>query len=323
MDSNDLFPPPQRLTPGQQERIRRILDDEISAATASGRPRRSRGGNRRRWWVFAAPLAAAAAVTAIAVTLTVVVPAGRPVVRPTAQHHVTAPTTARQVLLDAAAKVAQQHVGRYWHSLSTINLSSTPSDLWFAHDGTAWEDLVCQHGPTGKVFRSVIPSSKVLPDSTPAQRRALGPLFILGNTQLTYDVVQHWPTSATALSARIASYDRNKSDDLNALVSLELTTPAPPGVRAAAFRLMATLPGLQYQGAVKGGYAVYIPARDGGWLRLVIDPASGLIYSEISPMPGHGPGPKTAFQTFPVSEWSNQLPRVVPLKQAVCPNDGM
>jgi hypothetical protein len=315
MDIDDLFPPPQRLTPERQERIRSILLDELPPATA---PHRSRRGNRR-WWMLAAPVAAAAAVTAIAIAATVLVPAGHPGGGSPARHAAAPPpiTTSRQVLLAAAAKVAQQHPGRYWYTLYNFRFSydhglkmsghgTNPIDLWFAHDQTAWDGVVCQQGPTGTV---------VLDTSEKRLGRNLGPLFVLGNALLTYDVVQHWPTSATGLKARIATYTHNKDTELNALVALETTVPAPPGVRAAAYRAIAALPGLQYRGTVKGGHAVYIPARDGASLLLVIDPATGLIDGETYSIGGG----QTGFQTFVTTQWANHLPKVVPLSQDRCP----
>jgi predicted regulator of Ras-like GTPase activity (Roadblock/LC7/MglB family) len=63
MDIDDVFPPPQRLTPERQERIRSVLLDEISPAVAPGRPRHT----HRHWRVPAAAAAVALAVAGVAV----------------------------------------------------------------------------------------------------------------------------------------------------------------------------------------------------------------------------------------------------------------
>jgi hypothetical protein len=302
MDIKELFPPPQRLAPGQQERIRRVLLDEISRATASGRARRT----GRRWWVIAAPATAAAAVTALAVTLAVLASAASPVIEgPAPRSAGTPPQAARQILLAAAAKVAQQHPGKYWHfsfTSETINISDSgggpPVDQWVDHKGTWWTNPECKQGLTDGAVMYL----------------AGGLSDALDTTKLTYNLVKHWPTDPAGLTARIASYDSAKNDDLAALAELETEVPAPPGVRAAAYRAMAGLPGVQYQGTVKGGRTVYIPPRDGGPMVLVINPATGLIHAESwQPEPNI-----TSVDTYLVAQWANHLPRVIPRNKYYC-----
>jgi hypothetical protein len=305
MDIDDLFPPPQRLTPGQQERIRAVLLDEIPPATAPGRPRRT----HRRWRFLVAPAAAAAAVTAIAVTLTVVVPAGRSGSGPPSRRADATRPTGSQILLAAAARVAHQHPGKYWHILLDDNEANAPRPAsgaggqWIAHDGTFWSNPPCRAGLSGKVV----------------MKNADGVAFSLGNPQnnhlpWTYDLVKNWPTSAAALQARIATYTKyyggDKSDDLEALVALELLVPAPPGVRAAAYRAIAAFPGLQNWGVQMGGQAVFVPAQDGGPGLLVFDRATGLIHSVTVPV-------GTATTVF-TAQWTNHLPKVIPRNKYYC-----
>jgi hypothetical protein len=57
------------------------------------------------------------------------------------------------------------------------------------------------------------------------------------------------------------------------LISLVSTLPAPPEVRAAAFRAIAAYPGVESLGAVPGGQGLRLP-EDG---RLVVDPSTGLV----------------------------------------------
>jgi hypothetical protein len=303
MDVKNVFPPSQRLTPERQERIRSVLLDEISAPIALGRPRHA----TRRWRVRAAGAAAAAMVTAAAVMLAVTLPVGRPDGRPAARHSAVAQPVGSRILLAAATSVAHQYAGRYWHFLINENQANIPGgvngtdDQWIARDGDDWTSPPCKAGLSGKVVM-----------------KNGGLSFGLGNPRKvipswTYDLVQHWPTNAAALKARIATYATNKSDELSALTALELVVPAPPRVRAAAYRAIAAFPGVQDRGAVKGGHAVFIPAQDGGPLLLVLDLATGLIRSETWPEAGG----QMSFNVL-LAEWTNRLPRVVPLNKYYC-----
>ena len=84
--------------------------------------------------------------------------------------------------------------------------------------------------------------------------------------------------------------------------------------RASAILLIPWVtPGVQNRGAVKGGRAVFIPARDGGPLLLVLDPATGLIRNETWPE-ATGQGSWNVL----LAQWTNQLPKVVPLNKYYC-----
>ncbi|MGH3157460.1 MAG: hypothetical protein ACRDNF_12900 [Streptosporangiaceae bacterium] len=264
MDISDVFPPPQRLTSERRERIRSVLLDEISAATTPDQPRHA----HRRWRIPVAGAATAAAVTAVAVTLAVTVPAGRSGGGSPAQHPASAPPTSAQILLAAATSVARQNPGTYWHFFISELPASYADDQWTAHDGNLWTSpMPCKLG---------LPSGKTVMHIGAGQGFGLGKHPTTQPTPpWTYDMVQHRPADAAALKARIATYANGKSDELSALIALELLVPAPPGVRAAAYRAIAAFPGVQNRGAVKGGHAVFIPVRDGGPLLLVIDPATG------------------------------------------------
>ena len=57
------------------------------------------------------------------------------------------------------------------------------------------------------------------------------------------------------------------------LISLVSTVPAPPDVRAAAFRALAAYPDVESLGEVPGGQGLLLP----GDVRLVVDPATGRV----------------------------------------------
>jgi hypothetical protein len=304
MDIDNPFPPPQRLTPEQQQRIGSVLLDEISAAIAPGRPRHT----KRRWMIPAAGTVTAVAAAAAAGPFAVTVPADHPGGRPPARHLATSRPTGRQILLAAAISVARQQPGKYWHMLINENQVNIPGggvndvdDQWVAHDGSSWTSPPCKAGLSGKVVMNIG-----------------GLSFGLGNPRKpfpswSYDLVQRWPANAAALEARIATYTTNKSEELQALVALELVVPAPPGVRAAAYRAIAMFPGVQDRGPVQGGHAVFVPPRDGGPLLLVLDPSTGLIHSQTWTVAGG-----QMSWTVLLAQWTNKLPRVIPLNKYYC-----
>jgi hypothetical protein len=85
--------------------------------------------------------------------------------------------------------------------------------------------------------------------------------------------------------------------------------PAPPKVRAAAFRALASLPGVRSLGPVKGGQGLLLPDPDGKNM-LVVDPATsqvrGLSSDVIDGRKVSGSSAITA------AEWTNLLPKVTP-----------
>lgn len=301
MDVKDVFPPPQRLTPRRLDRIRSVLLEEISAASRPGWSRRT--SRRGRVWLMCA---ATVVVTAVAVILTVTIPVGR-AGRPRAGHSAVALSAGRQILLAAAVTVAHQTPGKYWHVVirgASVGIPGSAGsygnvDQWTARDGTFWTSPPCKQGLAGKVVMRM--------------GGGVYETFGLGSISWTYNLVRHWPATAAGLKARIATYSHNKSDQLSALTALELLVPAPPAIRAAAYRAIATFPGVQNRGPVRGGDALFIPAQDGGPLHLVIDPARGLIHSQNWP---EATGQMS--WTVLAAQWSNQLPKVIPSNKYYC-----
>jgi hypothetical protein len=82
------------------------------------------------------------------------------------------------------------------------------------------------------------------------------------------------------------------------------TLPAPPAVRAAAFRAIATYPGVRVLGAVPGGQGLLLP----GEVRLVVDPATGRVNGTSRYVAG-GQYTVAAPDTAKiVAEWTDVLP---------------
>lgn len=92
----------------------------------------------------------------------------------------------------------------------------------------------------------------------------------------------------------------------HSLIFLVSALPAPPEVRAAAFRALATYPDVQNLGDVPGGQGLLLP----GDHRLVIDPTTGRVNETslyfhdrgVIVMPAKGSDKITA-------EWTDTVPR--------------
>lgn len=87
--------------------------------------------------------------------------------------------------------------------------------------------------------------------------------------------------------------------------------PAPPKVRAAAFRAIASLPGVSRAGSAPGGQTPLIH-RAAGDLRTVGDPATSLVRgwtaTPPSPLPGPGAWPADQSVSVPVAGWTSEPP---------------
>jgi hypothetical protein len=208
----------------------------------------------------------------------------------------------RQVLLAAAATALKQHPGAYWHYKITLKFKNAPPpppgvpvvnsyESWIAKDGRYWNAQPrCAAPPGTAVFEGP----------------GLGPVI-----NLTYKLAQHLPTSPAALTAWFAKY--NPHDRYGPgfvpgmLISLQYQIPAPPKVRAAAFLALAGLPGVKSLGPVKGGVGLRINPPGAfayGGMKLVVDPATALVRSETV---------GGAVTVIKKAQWTNRLPRVIPL----------
>ncbi|MFE9972053.1 CU044_5270 family protein [Streptomyces hirsutus] len=102
--------------------------------------------------------------------------------------------------------------------------------------------------------------------------------------------------------------------------NLALELPVSPQLRAAAYRVRASLPGVRDIGEVtdrsgRPGYAVELenPRPGGeGKRRLIFDKETGLPLSEelyaTSAHDGHKPGELTSYTTFTATKWTDQAP---------------
>ena len=247
-----LLPEPAErdLPSGRHQLLQEFVMSQIhqDLRPTSQTPRRS-----RRPVFLAGALAAAAAVTT-----TVVVSAGGsggsdPVTT------TASPLSARQVLLAAATTAERKPAssGTYWYvkTVTSGGKYNAPErwETWTRHDGRSWF-----RGDTDDKVRRVF-------RSTP---------FRLGVLEVSFERLQRLPAEPDALMASIAT--SIKHSDVKArgvrpdaamrkrlvfggLVSLVSQLPAPPKVRAAAFRAIASYPDVKNLGPVEGGQGLRFP----------------------------------------------------------------
>ncbi len=254
IDVRDALGEPEPPSHAAYAAARAALLQQAAAARIPDR----RGVARRRPGRLAAGIGlTAAAVTAVAAVATALATAGGPGGEPRAtggRGHHQAPAmavsrlSARRILLAAAttAAAAAQSPGRYWYLEETGPgpAAKTTERQWYTHDGSDYTWLVQYKG----VFLASPHAG-----------------FGVGASSLTYRQIEQLPVGAAALTAWItrsfyhpsgpplprglpsARYTPPSRAELPADVALALSNliyqvPAPPAVRAAAFRALAALP---------------------------------------------------------------------------------
>ncbi|GAA0553517.1 CU044_5270 family protein [Actinomadura livida] len=221
---------------------------------------------RRRAWrpVLAIGVAAATGAAAVAI----VTGGGSP--DPTREGTATVQMSGPQVLL-AAATVAETKPaasGTYWHvkSVAPSSANIKTFESWTTADGRQW-------------VRYDGGALKRLPGRHPITVRG---------TRLGLAQIAELPTSATELkatllSSRTAGQKRaqitEETNLLLLLTDLLSDVPAPPKVRAAALRALATLPHVKNLGKVPGGQSLLF-AGDGGGTKLVVNPKTSEVNAE-------------------------------------------
>ncbi|WP_018680516.1 CU044_5270 family protein [Actinokineospora enzanensis] len=212
------------------------------------------------------------------------------------------PVSGPAVLLAAATAAARAPAtsGRYWH-VRVSSVVDPPYDVWVDKDGLTW-------------FRDVKTEGRVMVGGRSR-------VFRLGLVTLDYDRLRALPTEPAALRAVLVDAladsdartgagpltDADRADGLYlALSSLLSTVPAEPGTRAAAFRLLAELPGVRTLGPVPGGQGLLLP----GDYRLVVDPATGRVHGTSFIVTFDGAATSAGEgDTFSVTcEWVDALP---------------
>lgn len=239
---------------------------------------RRRPSRRRttRWLAAGLSVAGAAAATAVVLVSGAAEPAAPPNAPPS-------PMSAEQVLLAAASSAERtpEGEGAYWHVRIVQPKPETGSqtrlirERWTSRTGETWLRHSVKTG--GKLHKSPFRS-----------------VVTLGGVPVSFQEIQKLPADPGALKARIAEAvrrsklrtsagelteaDREKLLFLD-LVALVTTIPATPKVRGAAFRAIASYPGVKSAGKADGGRGLRFPVSGGHEARLVVDPETGQVRS--------------------------------------------
>lgn len=274
-------------------------------------PRRPRRTGRWAVGVGATAVVAAGAVVAVAVASGQSAPGGGPAAGGPGTATTRTVSTGQHVLLAAATTAAgtPDGTGTYWHLKMTFADSGAATETWRSQDGHLWVRGEKTHG-------AVV----ALPAATPLR---------LAGVEISVRQLRSLPQDPTALRAWITdAVDRNAADGsvrtsggklsraqrdelvADSLTSLVSQLPAPERVRAAAFRVLATLPGVRSLGSVAGGRAISFPVGD-HTARLVIDPETARVRGTNFVVTADGaelwlPANRAATVT---GEWTNTLPR--------------
>jgi hypothetical protein len=238
-------------------------------------------------------LAAAAAVAvAVAVASSTTAPAPAP-----SRSSATAPQNAREILLTAAMAALKEpaSTGKYWYVKTVYTKDGSAGysvETWAGLDGKSWVRL----GSSSGAAVSNEGSNGHWTDG-----------FDVGPTRLDFSQVQQLPTDPVTLKAWIVEHDQQalKTDLLiGDLASLLGSMPAPPLVRAAAFRLLASIRGVRSLGPVKGGQGLLLPDPVGRDM-LVINLGTSQVHGLFSAV---FDGQIYGTSAVVAAEWTNVLP---------------
>jgi hypothetical protein len=261
---------PPAPAPDAVDRSRHLLEQRLR------HPRRPRPAR----WVPAVAATAAAATGAIVFAATVgTAPAPHDQPRTVASPSGSTSLSGRQVLLAAATSAERQTVGtgRYWHvTLRIVNASDRTvhyQETWTSRDGNeSWQ-------------RTDRTGGRLVRRPTPVR-------YGFAYQQLTAAQLAALPTDAARLRAwaeRAAARGQvgtpggspnrfmRRDNVMLSLAALLSGYPAPPKVRAAAMRALATYPGVRGLGPVDGGEAIQLPVAVPGAGRMVVDPRTGQV----------------------------------------------
>ncbi|WP_329094538.1 CU044_5270 family protein [Actinomadura citrea] len=273
-----LLPAPvERDLPGDRhQRLREFVMSEIDQDLRPAEQASRRSARRRP--VILASAGIAAATAAAAVVVGIAGTGGAEGAKESPSLSATGSPSGRQVLLVAAttALKAPAGSGTYWH-VKTIYTdrdggARTTMESWTGRDGRVW-------WKGGKTQGRVVMLTRPAP-------------FRLGGPAVTLAQLQELPATPGGLKAWIAAAVKKSDVTTSAgrpdaaaqerlvfegLLSLVSQLPAPPQVRAAAFRAVASYPDVKDLGPVKGGQGLSISFGGGRKANLVIDPKTSRI----------------------------------------------
>jgi hypothetical protein len=294
-----------RAALAQDEPAQEVVDR--SRHRLRNRMRNGRSAMPRRTMWLAAGATVTAAAAAVAVVVVPSAPPAAPRSAPPPSSSAPAPVSGQQILLAAATAAEQEPAdsGTYWHvRIATAEPGdvyeywTTPNGEWWFRGGKSDGEVVAMpahdESPFGLVGADLtLAQLRALPTDPEELKTAIATATANGDAM----------TSAGPLKDVPELFEQAKFDSLISLVS---TLPAPPALRAAALRAIATYPGVRNLGEVPGGHGLLLP----GDVRLVVDPATGRVNGTSTYVTADGAiatvtAPNTARIT---AEWTDTLP---------------
>ena len=286
----------ERAETGRED-ARQRLRQAITTETAPG---------RRRWqWALAGTGLTAAAVAAAAVVALGAPPPAPPV---------AAPHTAREFLLAAATQAATAPAkrGKYWHTRwdmhSTVTFKGSKRDTVVKSEKVTeqWQAAA----PGGQSWSSFVPVKNGVYKPEVVKEDSIGYGW---ENEFTPAEVRALPADPEALRQTIAAKQKEKDlprlDEylFSAAVGLLARAPASPAQMAAAYRMLAALPGVELGGAAtdsEGRAGVLLryhgPAGDD---EVIVDRRTCQVLARVSTE-----GPFVSQIVFTAREWTDKEP---------------
>jgi hypothetical protein len=278
-------------SPDTVDRSRHRLQNVMRGDPA--KPRR-----KKRWIAAGVGLMATAAAAAVVVSdLSTPNPKKEPIL------------SGQQVMLAAATAAESKPAssGTYWHTKLVLSMgkNTTVTETWIRRDGRTW--LSAAPGMISRV-----------------ERRPL-----IEFTKLDYAHIQRLPTDPDRLKAELlksstlpTARDQRQLTTINLLQEVLAEAPAPPKVRAAAYRALAALPNIANLGRTAGGYRLKISymnstgTRIDGTETIVVDPKTTQL--RVEGWAGFGDGGLPVGPSRRTSGWTDRLRgRIVPWSEQV------
>ncbi|WP_214317722.1 CU044_5270 family protein [Nonomuraea sediminis] len=206
----------------------------------------------------------------------------------------------RQILLAAATAAATtpEESGTYWYVKTTYTKTANGQtgrssiETWTRRDGGSW----VREGGEDKAK-----------DNERGGHWSDG--FDLGEKRLSYEQIQRLPTDPEALVTWLVQHAGEppmpETRRIVPLINVLSSMPAPPAVRAAAFRALASSPNVRSLGTVNGGEGLAISYPDGE-VRVVVDPEAARLRESAFT----GPGKPSGTIAVEAAEWTDDLPEV-------------
>lgn len=219
----------------------------------------------------------------------------------------------KQVLIAAATSAASKPAtsGKYWRvtdlsSRKPTGRSNMITASYYAKDGRNWRGTRILNGPAaGKTNLTTVPPlrTRSKPFEIDVQDFSLAEIQSIPDTPAG---VERWVCRNAEAASVCKKGDRDSAVD-QMIFRLLVDAPVRPATRAAAFRLLATRPGVQDGGIARdelGRTGHELRFGPGGRDRILVDPVNATLMRYIAE------GPTGFSGTFLPSVWTDEKPHV-------------